>query len=244
MTGGKRGLLLAGHGSHLDANSSAPIFAHAARVRARGRYDEVKVAFWKEEPGLSRALDAFTAEDITVVPVFISSGYFTEEVLPRELGLATVGRTVRYAAPVGAHAALAEVIIQRAREAGAGPKDAVAVLGHGTPRNPNSEKNIYAQAERVRTSGAFAEVTTVFLDQEPSMHNVFEMTAATTIVAVPVFVADGWHVGTTIPADLALDGAELRRDGRTLRYARAVGTHELVCDVILALAAEAPLWTS
>ena len=82
------GLLLVGHGSHLNGNSSAPVFAHADRLRAMRRFDEVRVAFWKEEPQLSRGLDGFDADDVTVVPVFISAGYFTNEVIPREMGSA------------------------------------------------------------------------------------------------------------------------------------------------------------
>ncbi|MGE5595416.1 MAG: CbiX/SirB N-terminal domain-containing protein [Hyphomicrobiales bacterium] len=242
-----RALLLVGHGSHLNPNSSAPVYAHAERVRAAGAFDEVRVAFWKEEPSLARALDAVRARDVTVVPVFVSTGYFTREVIPREMRLCgrvteIDGHVVRYTDPIGAHPALARVVVQRALEAGAEPGDALAVLGHGTPRNPDSERNVFVQTEHVRALGAFREVTTVFLEQEPNMRDVFGFVEAETVVMVPLFIADGWHVGETIPEDMALDGAETRRNGRRLRYAAAVGTHERVADVILELAAEAAAW--
>lgn len=242
-----RGVLLVGHGSHLNSNSSAPVHMHAETLRASGRYDEVRVGSWKEEPSLSRALDGCDAEDVTVVPIFISSGYFTGQVIPREMQLCgriteIRGRIVRYTAPVGAHPRLASVIIQRAREAGAEPGDALAVLGHGTPRNPQSERNVYLQAEAVALAGAFANVTTVFLDQEPNMRDVFEMVAEANIVMVPLFIADGWHVGETIPEDMAVAGSDARRDGRRLRYAAAVGTHPAVADVIHELVADAWTW--
>lgn len=243
----KRGIMLVGHGSHLNANSSAPIHQHAATLRASGMADEVRVAFWKEEPSLSRGLDGFEAEDVTVVPIFMSTGYFTEQVIPREIGISGPvsdirGRTVRYTAPIGAHPSLARVIVQRANEAGAEPADALAVLGHGTPRNPRSEKNIYAQSEFVAAMNAFANVTTVFLDQEPNMRDVFALVPEHSVVMVPLFIADGWHVGETIPEDMALDGAETRRGGRRLRYASAVGTHPAVADVVAGLVEEAWSW--
>ncbi|MCC7363341.1 MAG: hypothetical protein IT303_03130 [Dehalococcoidia bacterium] len=242
-----RALVLAGHGSHYSGSSSAPVHAHADRIRSLGGWEEVRVAFWKEEPQLSRALDGLAADDVTVVPIFISSGYFVQEVIPREMGLdgrmtRQDGRTIRYTAPIGAHTALARVVVQRAREAGAGPGDALAVLGHGTPRNPDSERNVYARTADVAAIGGFAEVTTVFLDQEPNMRDVFARTAAETVVLVPLFIADGWHVGETIPEDLALDGPETRRGGRRLRYAGAAGTHPAMVDVISELAAEAAAW--
>lgn len=236
-----RALLLLGHGSHLDANSSEPVRAHAARIRAMGAFDAVRAAFWKEEPSFARALDGLDVEEVVAVPVFISSGYFTESVIPRELGLEGAitlrdGMRIRYTPPIGADAVLANVVAQRAMEVGAGPEDAVAVLGHGTPRNPNSERNVYLQAEMLAASGRFAEVVTVFLEQEPHMSRVLELAAAERVIVVPLFVADGWHVGESIPADLALEGPETRRDGRVLRYARAVGTHPAVADVVLDLA--------
>jgi sirohydrochlorin cobaltochelatase len=209
-----------------------------------GRYDEVRVAFWKEEPSLSRALDWCDADEIAVVPVFISSGYFTSEVIPREMGLTGPvscigGRKVQYTEPIGAHPTLANVILQRAEEAGGQPGDGLAVLGHGTPRNPESERNVFQQADFVRQTGRFAEVATVFLDQEPRMQTVFDLVSAETVVMVPLFVADGWHVGETIPEDMALDGTATRRNGRRLFYAGAVGTHPHVADVICELADEA-----
>jgi len=243
----RRAVLLLGHGSHLNVNSSAPIYQHAAALRCGARYDEVHTAFWKEEPSLSRALDACDADDVTVVPVFISTGYFTEQVIPREMRLSgrlseVDGRTVRYTLPIGAHPSLARVIVQRAEEAGATSAHALAVLGHGTPRNPRSERNIYLQAEHVAATGHFAEVTTVFLDQEPNMRDVFTMVQSDAVVMVPFFVADGWHVGETIPEDMALDGPETRRDGKHLRYAAAVGTHPQVARVIDELVQEAWTW--
>ena len=236
-------LVLVGHGSHLNGNSSAPVFAHAAELRRRGQFEQVHTAFWKEEPSLSRVLDGVTDSNVVVVPVFISNGYFTKTVIPREMRLdgpltQRDGQRIRYTAPVGADVTLAEVIIERALEAGATRDDAIAVLGHGTRRESESEKNIYAMAECVRVSGRFAEADAVFLDQEPGMLDMLTIFAARTVVVVPLFIADGWHVGQTIPADLALEGEETRIGGRTVRYAQPVGTHPSVANVIARLAAD------
>ena len=241
------GLLLVGHGSHLSPNSSAPIHAHARSLRELGQFEEVRVGFWKEEPSLARALEGFRSTDVTVVPVFISGGYFTNEVIPREMRItgpvsSIDGRTVRYTPPVGCHPSLARVIVQRALEVGATSNDALAVLGHGTPRNPASEKNVFEQADHVRAMDSFKEVTTVFLDQQPHMSDVFDLVKSESVVLVPLFIADGWHVGETIPEDLSIEGGEVRMDGRRLRYAGAVGTHSAVADVIVELAEEAAGW--
>jgi len=241
------GVLLVGHGSHLHIDSSEPTHAHASRLRELGQFDEVRVAFWKEEPSLSRGLDAFTARDVTVVPVFMSNGYFVRQVIPREMRLdgrltRVDGRLIRYTRALGDHPSLAHVVVQRALEAGATPDDAIAVLGHGTPRDPGSAQNIYRQAEQVRQLGCFREITTVFIDQDPNMRDVFSRVEAPRVVMVPLFIADGWHVGETIPEDMQLDHQGQRPDGRTLLYAGAAGTHPLVADVIYEMVAEAAAW--
>ena len=50
----------------------------------------MRCAFWKEEPSLRDALflfDPAEIDDVYVVPNFISEGYFTQTVIPRELEL-------------------------------------------------------------------------------------------------------------------------------------------------------------
>jgi sirohydrochlorin cobaltochelatase len=234
-------LVLVGHGSHLNANSSASVFAHADELRRRGVFDSVRTGFWKEEPGLSRVLDGCADPEVVVVPMFISNGYFTRTVVPREMrleGPETLRgqQRIRYTGPVGAHPAVANVVVERAMEAGARADDAVAVLGHGTRMDSESERNVYSVAASLANLGRFAEVGAVFLDQEPSMAGLLERFGAPTVVVVPLFIADGWHVGQTIPGDLALDGPETRRGGRTVRYAKPVGTHPAFADVVLQLA--------
>ncbi len=234
-------LILVGHGSHLNPDSSEPTHALVAALRATGEFDRVTAAFWKEEPSLARALDAVTDPDVVIVPVFISTGYFTRTVIPREMrlkGPLTIrdGQRITYTAPVGTHPALAEVIIERASEAGAGPADAVVVLGHGTRRDSESEKNVLFMADLVAARRRFAEVSVAFIDQEPGMLTMLERVSAPRVFVVPLFIAEGWHVGETIPADLALDGPETRRDGRVVHYTPPVGTHPSLARVVSELA--------
>lgn len=224
-------LLLLGHGSAKDANAGQAIRDHAASIRRTAPSRHVGAGFWKESPSFGDCLAACPPGPVTVVPMFMAEGYYTDEVLPREFGPAReAGRSIRITAPIGAHPRMMDAILARAREAGATPADAVVVLGHGTPRNPRSGDTAYAQAERIRDAGEFAEVATVFLDQEPSMLRVFEFVRAERAVIVPFFVADGWHAGQTIPAELrALEEAH------RLVYARAAGTHSIVTEIILEL---------
>ena len=130
-------LVIAAHGSHLNPESAAPAFDHADRIRETGAFSEVRETFWKEQPSFREALRTVAANKVYVVPLFISEGYFTEEVIPRELRLdgwdpdqwdsdgtsastATLtaedtSQTVHYCGPVGTHDAMSDVIVERAK---------------------------------------------------------------------------------------------------------------------------------
>ena len=80
-------LVIVGHGSTTNPDSSEPTHRMADLIRQRGIFDEVLCCFWKEEPSMREVLHSVTSPDVYVVPNFISEGYFTQEVIPRELGL-------------------------------------------------------------------------------------------------------------------------------------------------------------
>ena len=85
-------LLIVGHGSTVNPDSGAPSLAHAAAIRKRNLFARVACAFWKEEPALRDWPllfddDTPPVRTVCVVPNFISEGYFTRTVIPRELDL-------------------------------------------------------------------------------------------------------------------------------------------------------------
>lgn len=223
-------LVIVAHGSHLNPDSSAPTFSHADTIRKSGAFDEVREAFWKEEPSFREVLRTVTSEEVFVVPLFISEGYFTEQVIPRELRLdgwdvadwdsdgtsadhATldvqdVSKTVHYCGPVGTHDSMADVIVQRAQNVtddhAVGSGFGLAVVGHGTERNANSAEAIYYHADRLRDQGRFDEVQAMFMDEEPEVDDVSDHFESEDVVVVPLFVADGFHTQEDIPEDMDL----------------------------------------
>jgi sirohydrochlorin cobaltochelatase len=243
-----KALVIVGHGSHLNEDSSLPVYEHAARIREVGEYDEVVECFWKEEPSMRHVLDTVEAEDVCVVPAFISEGYFTQQVIPRELGLTGPvshkdGKTVRYAGPLGTFEGMADVILERAGDLLEGKevppgRRALVLLGHGTDLNKNSGGVIYLNAERTRERDLYDLVEVGFLDQEPEIGEVVENVEAENIVLIPVFIAEGWHTHETIPEDLSLTGEVTVREDKTIYYGAPVGTHPSMAGLIAARARE------
>lgn len=249
-------LVIAGHGSHLSARSSEPVYRHADAIRQRGVFDEVRECFWKEEPPLSRMLELVESDQLFVVPLFVSQGYFTREVIPRELGLdgpapsvtRKAGKTVHYCGPIGTHPWMTEMILRRAEEtAGLSEREsketALIVIGHGTERNAGSSGVILRVADEARRAGVFASVEPGFLDQSPEVGEVLERVKERRVVLVPFFVAEGWHTQETIPDGLGIHrpgvSSVSEKDGRVIHYAAPVGTFPEVADIVVQRAREA-----
>jgi sirohydrochlorin cobaltochelatase len=248
---GLNALVIVGHGSHLNEDSSLPVHEHAARIRERfgDEYDEVVECFWKEEPAMRHVFDTVEAEEVSVVPAFISEGYFTQQVIPRELGLDGPlthkgGKVIRYAGPLGTFEGMADVILERAddllRDKEVAPgRRALVLLGHGTDLNKSSGGVIYLNAGRIRERGLYDLVEVGFLDQDPQIDEVVENVEVENVVLIPVFIAEGWHTRETIPEDLGLTGEVTRRREKTIFYGAPVGTHPSMAPLIVARAREA-----
>jgi sirohydrochlorin cobaltochelatase len=216
-------LVLVGHGSTLNADSAAPTYQHADELRRRGIFGQVVEAFWKLEPSLAAVLRGVCARRVFIVPLFISEGYFTEEVIPRELGVCKPGetsftrmqqrgaQTLYYCGPVGTHDSMTEVLLARARGVVAKfpngkmatPGDtALFIAGHGTANNENSRKAIERQVELIRARNVYAEVHPAFMEEEPRIGQCYQLARTRNIVMVPFFISDGLHSYEDIPVML------------------------------------------
>jgi sirohydrochlorin cobaltochelatase len=249
-------LVIVGHGSTVNPDSSEPTWRHAEEIRRRGLFREVTCCFWKEEPSMREVFDSLECEVVYVVPNFISEGYFCQEVLPRELGVTppqseVLGKTVRYCAPVGVHPNMTRLLLKRADEVAPGVNRAetsLIIVGHGTNLNENSTAAIKRQVELIAGGGyGFAQVLDAYMEEPPWVKDWDTLATAPHVVVVPFFIADGLHSYQDIPVLLGMaedegkaasqtevfrhNPYELR--GKKVFYSSAIGTEELMADVIL-----------
>lgn len=250
-------LVIVGHGSTVNPDSSAPTYEHAETIARRGVFGEVHCAFWKEEPSCRQVLHTIDRDDIYVVPNFISEGYFTKTVIPRELELdgpitRRGGRTVKYCEPTGNHPHMTELLLRRAAEIAPGVPPAetsLLIVGHGTDLNENSAVAAKREVERIRARGVYAEVLNAYMEEPPLIANWDELVTQPNVVVVPFFISDGLHSYEDIPVLLGIaaesagaisaNAGEIfhrnpyRLRGRTLYYASSIGTEPAFADVIL-----------
>ena len=210
----KSALLIVGHGSTVNPDSSAPTLAHATEIRRRKIYVDVSCAFWKEEPSLRDALSMFPdAREVYVVPNFISEGYFTQTVIPRELelnGRVTTranGQLWKYCEPVGNHPMMTDLLLQRARQVAPGipeSETSLLIVAHGTDLNENSAAAAKREVEKIRALGKYADVLNVYMEEAPLVADWRKLTTTSNVVVVPFFISDGLHSYEDIPALLGI----------------------------------------
>ncbi|HTI70129.1 MAG TPA: CbiX/SirB N-terminal domain-containing protein [Candidatus Limnocylindria bacterium] len=217
-------LILVGHGSTLNAESALPTLQQADELRRRGHFAQVLECFWKEQPSVCGVLRGVFVPRVFIVPLFISDGYFTEEVIPRELGLAERGqlefpriqnrggRLIHYCGPVGTHPSMTEIVLARARDIlerfpASGPvpspsQVSLFVAGHGTGNNENSRRAIENQVLLIRKMNLYHDVHAVFMEEDPYIRECYGLAETPNIVMVPFFISDGLHSYEDIPVML------------------------------------------
>lgn len=248
-------LIIVGHGSTVNPDSSAPTLDHAEAIARRGVFAEVQCAFWKEEPSLRQVLHMVESPEVFVVPNFISEGYFTRTIIPRELGLTGPtterdGKRIHYCEPVGSHPRMTELLLRRAAEVAPGvppSETSLFIVGHGTDLNDNSAVAAKREVERIAERGLYGEVLNAYMEEAPLIAEWDQLSTKPNVVVVPFFIADGLHSYQDIPVLLGIESevgvaasqrSIFRRNpyrlrGRTLYYASAIGTEPLFAEVIL-----------
>ncbi|MEI9963073.1 MAG: CbiX/SirB N-terminal domain-containing protein [Limisphaerales bacterium] len=130
-------LFIAGHGTEKNKNSRVAIERQVELIRALKIYADVHAIFLEESPRISECYSIAQTKNLVVVPFFISDGLHTQEDIPVLLGEAErivkqrltagqatwrnptekSGKLVWYSPAVGAEPGIADVILERVREA-------------------------------------------------------------------------------------------------------------------------------
>lgn len=244
-------LLLLGHGSTTNKESSQPTYSHAQSIRDLNIFSEVHTAFWKEPVFFSDALKQIHSKNVYIVPNFISEGFYTKGIIPREFGMtgrvsSTASKNLFYCDPVGGHAAMTQVLLKQAEEVLSTSEVSCAeidliLVGHGTPKNRKSTEAIKRQVQRIAEQKIFRNCVDAYMEEAPWISHWDELTDSGNVVVVPFFIADGLHSYEDIPELMGIpkpnsaDGLPrpISLRGKNLWYARSIGNQREMVSVIL-----------
>jgi len=199
------GLLIAAHGSDVEPDVNQQIRQLTVQIAAAGLFHEVVCAFHRGEPGFADAVSTMTAQMIVVVPLMTSQGYYADTVLPEALARAKRFSHVRIhqTSVVGRHPRVAELVRERycdlverfGFDQGA---TALVLVGHGTPKHPESRASTLGCVEALKTLGVAADVLPAFLEDEPRVESVARSLARRDAVVIPFLIGRGVHASVDI----------------------------------------------
>ncbi|MBC8159281.1 MAG: hypothetical protein H8E94_08120 [Alphaproteobacteria bacterium] len=194
-------LILAAHGTSTHPQGAAAVLRHAESIRSRNLFAEVHAAFIQQAPKLDSVLEHISAPEIYVVPMFASPGYMARTAVPRALG---TDRRLRYCEPLGTHpsipAIIAKQIDRMCAQAGLNAAETdVVLVGHGTTRDPASEKQTRHVADRLNELGVAAKVHALFLEVEPLVDTWKSHVGSANVIVVPFLIGGGYHAIDDLP---------------------------------------------
>jgi sirohydrochlorin cobaltochelatase len=134
---GETTLVVVGHGTERSERSRLAVTEHVERLRRKGEFAEVQPAFLEIEPRVSEAPARAACRHVVVVPLFISDGLHAAEDIPVLLGepaervqarlqaglppwrnpTERAGKLVWYTPGLGEAPELADIVLDRVREA-------------------------------------------------------------------------------------------------------------------------------
>jgi len=230
-----KGILIVGYGTR-KGNLEQVLETQAKRLRSRG-WENVYVAYFRiSSPSIPEAMERIAADgidEIVAIPYYIAEGKLTKQFIPEkigiqsEMGVADIkGKKITvYMAPAfGNSFALTNIICDRIADVGGDMDSGMLVLGHGTKHA--SMANMYTvklNAERLSSLG-YKHVEYAFNEFcEPSIKDALdrlEKSGVKNIVAIPLFIAMGLHLGDEIPEQIGIppysDGGDITVNGRKI----------------------------
>ncbi len=252
-------LILAGHGSTKNRDSSRHTRETAKRLQKRGIFKEVRAGFWKESPSFQEVFHGLEAKEAIVVPWFLTRGYFVEKVLAEQFSNTPI--PVRIVDPIGSRPEIIELMRGRARRLAEGSftftfrftkalkkllsireaafrceEASLLLASHGTPLHKGSRVAADGLAQELGKDG-YRVARAMFLEEEPKIAD-WRQVAATEgpVMVLPHFLAGGLHGSEDVPGLLGIPhGREgwHRVDGRWIGYGAPIGQPEEMTELIL-----------
>jgi len=236
-------LILAGHGSTKNADSSRFTRETAHRIRERVIFGEVRSAFWKEQPSYADAIQGLKTKKVVVVPWFLANGYFTTKILKREFA-ETAGVECRVTEPIGSRPEILGHFQKRAERLLAVKKwepsqVSLLVASHGTPLHTGSRGAAVGLVEQLAKDG-YRTTRAVFLEEEPRIADWRDLIYEGPVMVLPHFLAGGLHGSEDVPDLLGISGSGegwYQTEKGEVGYGEPLGRPEEVEEMIIELAA-------
>jgi len=249
-----KGIIIVGYGTR-KGNLEEVLETQAARLRCRG-WEHVGIAYFRvSHPDIPEALEAMADEgvdEIAALPYYIAEGTLTKELIPEKFGMGSKemaevdvkGKrvSIRMGPAFGTTRVLTDIICDKIAEVGGDLNTGILILGHGTRyKSLTNMRIIKLNADRLKELG-YKHVAHAFNEFcEPNIKDALdylEKEGVQRIIAIPLFIAMGLHLGDEIPEQIGIpsysDGGEITVNGRriSVSYTRPVEADNRLTDLL------------
>ena len=241
-------LLLLGHGSSIHPDSSKSVRMHAEAIRLLNVFADVHCAFLKEDLLIENALDEIGTENVIIVYDFLAEGYFTKQVIPKLLKLATRPDSLYVSHPVGLDPTMQSLLAESAHNQLGRWKakhTSLLLVGHGSTRNSKSKQTMLDHMEVLRENTEFADIGDLWLEEAAFVNEWASVAKQKQVIAIPFLLSGGQHGGWDIPEEFGIEkGAKVQKvthllQKRLVRMAPALGSTFEFAKVIIPAALQA-----
>jgi sirohydrochlorin cobaltochelatase len=197
-------------------------------------------------------------DDVLGLPYYIAEGTLTFELIPAKLGLSAGSRGVaevdgkkvriRMAPAFGTSRILTNFLTDRIADAGGDMDTGILVLGHGSRDLTSSNEEIISLNASRLTKMGYRNVVYAFNEfVEPIIADALKTLASKDvkrIIAVPLFIASGVHLGEEIPEQLGIPaysaGGQIEVSGKKIElvYTKPVEDDGRITDLLVSKIAD------
>ena len=247
------GIIIAGYGTR-KGNLEEVLQTQAKRLRCRG-WDHVEFGYFRvSSPTIPEALERLVdagVDNVVVLPYYIAEGTLTKQLIPEKLGIdaemadiKVKGKnvTVNMAPAFGMNMALTDILCDKIADADGDMDCGIMIIGHGTRYDSLANMRVIKQnAERLRNMGYVHTKYTFNEFCEPTIKDTLdalEKEGVKRIIALPLFIAMGLHLGDEIPEQIGIpsysNGGDITVNGRKINvyYARPVEADNRLTDYL------------
>lgn len=247
------GIIIAGYGTR-KGNLEEILQTQVRRLKSRG-WKHVEAGYFRvSSPTIPEALENLVnagVDNVVVIPYYIAEGTVTKELIPNKLGMASdiaevtvKGKkvAVSIAPAFGTDMVLTDIICDKIADADGDMDCGIMVIGHGSKYVSLANVHVVKQnAERLKKIGYVHTRYTFNEFCGPSIKETLdslEKEGVRRIIALPLFIAMGIHLGEEIPEQIGIppysNGGSITVNGRTIEvsYARPVEADNRLTDLL------------
>ncbi len=198
-------LIIVSNGEARGVQRNTALLALAAALQNQPLLKENTITFvncgvLSGAPSVADALQQATEKNIDhilIYPLFMSEGYFSNTVLPKQIAESGISVPITTLPLLGSDPALPDLLYRKAvttlPKSWPIEKTRLLIVGHGSTKNPASAQATHNQAQSLINASQFLKIETAFLEETPFINDLLHRSKDLPTIIIGYFTGQGLH---------------------------------------------------